>query len=375
MEILTNDLRLCRNAFVYFHRKKRKVNENKLQNIFVCFLQHIIDNLPESFKLRKDIKAIDANSFRLVAHLPDGVSVPGNTDVATCAVDNDKVLKQIFEVKAPYTVLGPNHSGYAAKDQIMVEVAGLASYRPSDADMLVNETSLPSAASSVVVGGALTDMFSIHVVFRVANQIGTQPPAKYYISERVILPDDYLHYVLFLLILPTSPDQLNCLWENDGVVDLYEDDVDSDNPLPSTKHSSPHDESGKGKKRRVLGQWQPTGDGKRAKPSNGGGHVQGASRAVDGRHRRNAGKECNNGQENRTHFNICINNKDEALDSSDDDPLCYSHYYNMYCEDPEKADEDYEVNRRRRVLAAQREGKVYLDRDALLRLGRAPPVL
>ena len=335
----------------------------------------MIVQLPEEFKLLKNITAINASCVALTAIILGGdaqvLNVSGFTDVAT-KTNGHQTLDLCFELKYPYGRLYGDRKGFAVKDQLLVELAGLANQHAANR---LREESKQSSVDHSVMGGGLTDMFSLHVAFRVSEESSdTFHPARYYISGQVLQPMDYINYILFLFAMPSSYEELAKLWVSDGV----EEDGDDEESLTESQTSTIISSSSQTETESDILQEHPIGPDDRSnvqeKDSAG---ARGGEKKEGGGEKRAGGGQYANGEddkENCANYICRIDTYDEPIDKIPQ--YQYHSEYNRLCnENPIKAEEFYELHRSHRVLCAQIAGIEYLDSAALARLGRARPVL
>ena len=189
-------------------------------------------------------------------------------------------------------------------------------------------------------------------------------------------------YILFLLCIPTSPAELKQYWDENGQEPVADEEDNKQQQQSESSPSAPSSSHGESKGKRKP----PTDDQAqrtvRSKSSDvpedtagagaGGGYGRGGDGGGGGL-RADGEVECrDSNQENHANYNYCIDPHDcKFLEDgwTDNDPRSYSRYHRMYDEDPDEAEDDYRLQKCRRVMAARREGAVYLDRKALSELG------
>ena len=199
----SNKLRTLRDA-LYFNFQSEifgAISEFQFQCIFCNVLKGMIAKLPPGGNFAGD-NVITANDIKLYATLPtkqkgksgrvtsSQQTFSGSTDVAIssdkCSPFQAQRLKHIFELKRPFNLLMGKNCGYAQKDQLLIELAGVASCQPR----------------RKIISGALTDGFSLHIAFMLR---GTQSfPSKYYVSNRVIDAETYVLYLIMMLVYDDS---------------------------------------------------------------------------------------------------------------------------------------------------------------------------
>ena len=348
----SDKLRLLRDAFYHIDSTefRRFFYEHDFQPIFACFLRDMIDNLQEGDWKSRNAQVCPVNDVMLIKTLSDNVKYRGHTDIATFPTNSQhdvRNFENIFEVKVPFSSLRCNKGGYAEKDQLLIQLAGVAAMKTSQRQ---------------IQGGALTDSFSLHIAFRVPSD--RRSPAKYYISNRVIDPEEF---VLYLLLLFCDEDYVISLLKSSSQSYIEPTDEEkSDDDVEKDEEKSVQKKinfSGEGRKRaggREAGSMggRTSGRGGAAKGSSnvsGGGKTSGGRKRVMEKGR----DDCRSKIACDRNVDTCLITE-ETIDLSDPGSQ-------QLCEDQENMCEEHEKWRDMKIWRSRFLGIPYLD-EASLRL-------
>jgi len=187
------------------------VNEPKqFQPIFLSFLNLILMKLPtnvacQAIPLNDLILSVDLLCMDVfdVPPNPAGkvMKIVGHTDVAFQRPGSHEI-KSIGELKRP-GIKGPLHGNSASgkeKDQLLFEIAAMMVARAKSAEN----------TSTVLLGGFLTDIFSLHIAFRDPTD------GSSYISNRIFDPEDYILGLLLMMCELVNVDALRALMTADA---------------------------------------------------------------------------------------------------------------------------------------------------------------